>query len=135
MSLIKFEEQHVIIFQDKSRVHLSGENYRKFMTQMQGKADGVLMGSNYYRFSSIAKILTQAEFYEQYPQHIPSSKPKPVESEPTEALSPERLRAGWIRAMKIAKQDNPNITWEMLKRMIGSNIKKYGITQEEVGIH
>lgn len=129
--MVKYEQNHVIIFQDKSRVHLNDTDYKKFMTGMVSGSDGIQMNGNYYRFSSISKILTQAEFYAQYPQLVPPKAPE-FKGSITPQLNENRLRAGWIRCMKVAKQTNPNLTWTSLRAYMGKLIRKYKIQEEEV---
>lgn len=130
MAIVKFEQHYVIIFQDKSRVHLNDADHKKFMSGMQSGVDGIQLNGNYYRFSSVAKILTQAEFYQQYPQHIPASSQK-IEIKDREQLDEKRLRAGWVRAIQTARRNYPKCTWEWVRHVLPSLVKKYSITEQE----
>jgi hypothetical protein len=131
MEMVKYEQMHVIIFQDKSRVHLNDPDYKRFMTGMQSGTDGILLNGNYYRFSSVSKILTQAEFYAQYPQLTPPKVEK-YQAPSTPKLDEERMRNGWIRALKAARQSNPNLTWKQMQAYMGKLIRKYKIQENEI---
>jgi len=62
------EKTHVIIFHDKSKKFISKEVFDNIWKLSTSGQDKFKSGENIIAFSSIAKILTTEEFYNQYPQ-------------------------------------------------------------------
>lgn len=71
MNLQTNTKTHILIFNDGSRRFLNQGECAFVYSQIEKNLDGFLLGDEYIRFSSIAKLLSVAEFHEQYPKERP----------------------------------------------------------------
>ena len=71
MNLTTEVNNQVIIFHDGSRLFVTDKQVEKITEQIQLGQKGIWINKNYYTFSSISKIISLKDFYDQYPDQMP----------------------------------------------------------------
>jgi hypothetical protein len=89
---------HVIIFVDKSKKHITEKEAELIFQKSATGLKGILINGNAIMFSGISKILSLAEYYEQYPDQ------RPATTNYTKPSKEERVpftKARHIKALKL----------------------------------
>jgi hypothetical protein len=113
-------KNHVIIFDDKSTLFITKTQYDDVM-KLSANKSGFGIDGSYYKFNSISKLLTEEEYYEQYPDRKPIIK-NVFKSLPEAPMTPhKRVRAlsEMIRGFKqyFKGKELPKNSQEMLNKM------------------
>lgn len=67
---------HIIRFHDKSKRTISQRQAEQLIEASVSGVNGITVGGGYIAFNSIAKILPENEYYDQYPQERPLQLPQ-----------------------------------------------------------
>ena len=112
---IKVEEQSVIVFHDKSKKWVTkAQAEHIFNASCEPGQKGILIDGSFYTFSSISKILSLKDFYDQFPDERPAETRNQFE-EQYGSLGNQQIRKPTGRAKELMLsglatyiRDNPN---------------------------
>jgi hypothetical protein len=118
----------IIIFHDGSKKQVTTSRAEKIW-ELSAKQDGFMIAGSYYKFSTVAKILTLEEYYCEYPDERPDPTPIIEESrliaEPKYVHSRARALASLIKGLeqyiasdKYQGTENPKKILEKAKRKL-----------------
>lgn len=74
MNLTTEVNSQVIIFHDGSKVFITDNQAESVIQMSGGQSKGIKINGNYYTFSSISKIVSTQEYYNQYPDQVPDHR-------------------------------------------------------------
>jgi len=103
-----------IIFHDKSFMEIPDEKYVAFIEASTSDARGFDLNGQYVTFSSIAKILDQQEYYEQYPDRKPVPQYNEFEKYDGfdyKKINRKRALQGFIKGFKQAMEEGHTSNW------------------------
>ena len=65
---------HIVLFHDKSKKEITKEQADKLIEASCSNAQGANIGGSFYKFSAISKIMSQEDYYREYPEESPEQR-------------------------------------------------------------